>query len=279
MFPEIEKISRRDLLNITLNVLKKYGVKPREKLSQNFIIDPEVIKLILDQVPRDSIILEIGTGIGTLTYYLALKAHKVYTVEIDRKLIRVASDVLRDYKNVEIVQGDALKINWPEVDYLVSNLPYHITSPLIIKMIKYGIPNAVITVQLEVGERLLAKAGSESYGRLSIITQCAYIIERLRKVGPESFYPSPEVSSIILKLRCREEKCIEDLELLEKMTNILFRHRNRSIKWVVSKYFGNEFLNYITSKNFNVNARVRDLDLESIVKLINYCIECEVNLQ
>lgn len=249
-----------------MRVVNKVRIKLRKSLSQHFVVEPLVIKDIVNNVPKGSQVLEVGTGIGTLTYYLAKVASQVISIEIDGRLIKYAEDLLRDLNNVSLITGDALKLPWPHVDIIVSNVPFSITSPLIMRIIKERVPKALLTIQREVANRLTSLPGDEDYGRLSIITQCTYEIKRVNDYPPDSFYPSPSVYSTLVQL-IKVSPCIDDLEILELVTNILFRHRNRKLRWVIDKYLGKEALNRLESTNINLETRIRNLTLNEIVSI------------
>lgn len=260
--PELDLLTKEDLVTLVSNVKVKF----RKNLSQHFVIEPLLIRDIISNIPRGSQVLEIGTGIGTLTYYLAKVAAHVVSIEIDNRLIRYAEKLLGGFSNVSLISGDALKLPWPSVDVVVSNVPFSITSPLIIRIIREGVPRALLTVQREVANRLLSAPGAEDYGRLSVIVQCTYEVKRIGDYPPEAFYPSPQVYSSLVSLT-KIKPCIDDLEIIELVTNILFRHRNRKLKWVLNKYLGGDILRRIENININPEARVRDLTVNDIVNI------------
>ncbi|WP_243668624.1 methyltransferase domain-containing protein [Vulcanisaeta sp. JCM 16161] len=145
MLPDIDVVTRDDLMRL----ITRYRLKPVKRLSQHFVVDPAVIRDIVEHVPSGSRVLEVGTGIGILTYYLARVASQVITIEIDGRLVRIAEHVLGGLSNVSVIQGDALRVPWPNTDVVVSNVPYSITSPLIMRIIKEGVPRALLTIQRE----------------------------------------------------------------------------------------------------------------------------------
>ncbi|GAB6945301.1 16S rRNA (adenine(1518)-N(6)/adenine(1519)-N(6))-dimethyltransferase RsmA [Vulcanisaeta sp. JCM 14467] len=262
MLPDIDAVTRDDLIRL----ITRYRLRLIKRLSQHFVVDPTVIRDIINHVPSGSKVLEVGTGIGVLTYYLAKVASQVVTIEIDGRLMRIAEQVLRGLDNVSLVQGDALRIPWPSADVLVSNVPYSITSPLIIRIIREGVPRALLTIQREVANRLISEPGNDDYGRLSIITQCNYSVSVLNTYAPDSFYPSPEVySSLVVMIR--KEPCYSDMKILESTTNILFRHRNKVLRWVLNKYIGPDAVNAVANAGVNVNTRVRQLGINELVKV------------
>ncbi|WP_054857168.1 16S rRNA (adenine(1518)-N(6)/adenine(1519)-N(6))-dimethyltransferase RsmA [Vulcanisaeta sp. JCM 16159] len=262
MLPDIDVVTRDDLMRL----ITKYRLRPIKRLSQHFVVDPTVIRDIVKHVPGGSRVLEVGTGIGVLTYYLARVASQVITIEIDGRLVRIAERVLSGLGNVSVIQGDALRIPWPNTDVLISNVPYSITSPLIIRIIKERIPMALLTIQREVADRLVSGPGSDNYGRLSIITQCNYSVNVLSTYPPDSFYPSPEVYSTLVMMT-RREPCYSDIRILESVTNLLFRHRNRILRWVLNKYLGPEAVNTIINVGIDVNTRIRQLGINELIRI------------
>lgn len=262
MLPELDELTRDELMSL----MSKYRLKPSKRLSQHFVVDPTVIKDMVNHVDAGSRVLEIGTGIGTLTYYLAKRASQVITIEVDGRLVKIAERLLGDLRNVSIIQGDALRLPWPQVDIVVSNVPYSITSALIIRIIREGAPKVLLTIQREVANRLVSEPGGDDYGRLTVITRCNYNVALLNMYSPEAFYPSPEVySSLVMMIR--REPCHQNLEELELVTNMLFRHRNRVLRWVLNKYLGSEALNDVVMGGIDVGLRVRQLGVDDVVSI------------
>ncbi len=181
--------------------------------------------------------------------------------------MRIAEHVLNGLSNVSMIQGDALRIPWPSIDVLVSNVPYSITSPLIMRIIREGIPMALLTIQREVANRLVSGPGGDDYGRLSIITQCNYSVSILNTYAPDSFYPSPPEIYSSLVMMIRKEPCYSDMRMLESVTNILFRHRNRVLRWVLNKYLGPNAVNAVIKAGIDVNARVRQLGINELIEI------------
>lgn len=195
--------------------LKKHHITLQKKYGQNFIGDPallERIAAVCDWQPGDHA-LEIGPGAGTLTRAIARKAEAVLAVEIDRRLAPLLEETLAECDNVRLVFADALKtdldalmqeeLNWSGAYKLVANLPYYITTPLIMHVLEdtEQVSELVIMVQKEVGERLCAAPGSKAYGAVTVMVQYAAAVERAFDVGRHAFVPAPEVDSTILHLR------------------------------------------------------------------------------
>lgn len=258
--------SRHDLLRWTKNVLQEYGIRPYKKLSQNFVVEPRIIKDILSVVGSgNSIVLEIGAGLGTLTYYLAQENDYVIAVEIDERLVEILSRIAP--WNTDIIVGDALKhFNTNYRGVIVSNAPYHISSLLIIGILHTRAHRAVLMLQKEVALRLVAKPGSSDYGRLSVITQYIADIQLITVYPPRCFYPSPEVASALVVLK-RKRAWSNEAEIIENLTRCLFSEKNKLAVKVVKKcvpLIPKELLKDLGEK------RVRDLSLNDILTISRY---------
>lgn len=193
---------------VTLHILKRFGIRMSKKLGQNFLIDEHVVNSIVDAAgikPGDAV-LEIGPGIGTLTQGLAEAGADVTAVEIDRRLIEVLSKTLEGYDNVRVIHGDILRINISETvgapKYkVVANLPYYITTPIIMGLLEARMPIDVLVtmVQKEVAQRMVAVPGTKDYGALSVAVQYYTKAEIMFIVKPDSFIPPPSVDSAVIR--------------------------------------------------------------------------------
>ncbi|MBQ7615374.1 MAG: 16S rRNA (adenine(1518)-N(6)/adenine(1519)-N(6))-dimethyltransferase RsmA [Butyrivibrio sp.] len=197
----------------TKEVLAKYNMSAKKKFGQNFLIDSGVLEGIVEAagVTESDCVLEIGPGIGSLTQYLAESAGKVVAVEIDRGLIPVLQDTLSEYDNVTVINEDVLKVDIEEIvkNYndnrpikVVANLPYYITTPIIMKLFESGAPIESITVmvQKEVADRMSAPPGNKDYGSLSLAVSFYAEATKVLDVPPSSFIPQPGVGSAVVKL-------------------------------------------------------------------------------
>ncbi len=197
----------------TIAVLQKYNVNIRKKFGQNFLIDTTVLDRIVDaaQITKEDCVLEIGPGIGTLTQYLAERAREVVAVEIDRELIPVLEDTLSPYCNVSIINEDILKVDIEELARernggrpikVVANLPYYITTPIIMNLLEGDVPLKSITVmvQKEVADRMQTGPGTKDYGALSLAVQYYARPEIVANVPPNCFIPRPGVGSAVIRL-------------------------------------------------------------------------------
>ncbi len=206
----------------TMAVLKKYNFSFQKKYGQNFLIDTNILERIISEseITKDDCVLEIGPGIGTMTQYLAESAKRVIAVEIDRSLIPILEDTLSEYDNVTVINDDILKVDIQKLcdEYndsrpikVVANLPYYITTPIIMGLFESHVPLKSITimVQKEVADRMQQKPGSKDYGALSLAVQYYAKPEIVAEVSPNCFIPKPNVSSAVIRLTRYENPPIE----------------------------------------------------------------------
>ncbi len=225
-----ESLSKR-----TKSVLKKYGIRLNKNVGQNYLIDKNKRDQIIDlsSINREDTILEIGSGIGTLTIELARRAKKVIAVEQDSRICNILNEQLEMEKidNVEIINDDALKIEFPEFNKIVSNLPYQISSPITFKFLEYDFDLAVLMYQKEFASRMNGNVGSKNYSRLSAMLYFKCNVEKLTEVSCESFIPKPKVDSTVISLTPKKSGLNDDdFEVYSRFTKALFQHRNKKIK-------------------------------------------------
>ncbi|MCD6558590.1 MAG: 16S ribosomal RNA methyltransferase A [Palaeococcus sp.] len=217
-------------------LLSKYGIRPNSSLGQNFLIIRDVVKREVEraEIRRNESVLEIGPGLGILTDELSKVAKKVYAIEKDSRIIKILRNEYR-WDNVEIIHGDALKVEFPSFDKIVSNLPYQISSPITFKLLRYNFKKAVLIYQLEFAQRMVANPGDKNYSRLSLMVQAKANVELVEKIGRGAFYPKPKVDSavIVMKPKPREEQ----IELNENLVRALFQHRRK----IASKALKNSY--------------------------------------
>jgi len=215
-------------------LLRLYGVFPKKRLGQNFVIDHALLERMIfhASVNKDDIVLEVGAGLGFLTQLLSLACKKVIAVEIDSKLIKILRSELRNLDNVDIIAGDVLNISVPQFNKMVSTPPYSISSPLLFWLLKRKFDCAVLTFQKEFAERLTASVGTKDYGRLTVNTYYRAEAELLDYVSRNLFYPSPDVDSMVVRLRPREKPpfSVEDEELFFQLVRALFSQRNKKVR-------------------------------------------------
>ena len=206
----------------TIAVLQKYHFNFQKKFGQNFLIDTHVLERIIEEskITKEDCVLEIGPGIGTMTQYLAENAKEVIAVEIDKALIPILEDTLKDYNNVTIINDDILKVdinqivkekNKGESIKVVANLPYYITTPIIMGLFESHVPLKSITimVQKEVADRMQVGPGTKDYGALSLAVQYYAKPEIVANVPPNCFMPRPNVGSAVIRLTRYEEPPVE----------------------------------------------------------------------
>lgn len=229
----------------TIKILKKYDFHFRKKFGQNFLIDEHVINKIIEAagVGPEDFVLEIGPGIGTMTQYLCERAKSVLAVEIDAKLIPILQDTLSGYANVEVVHGDILKqdiaaiaehYNQGRPIKVVANLPYYITTPILMELFEARVPflNVTVMVQREVAERMQALPGTKEYGALSLAIQYYAAPYLAAYVPPNCFIPRPNVGSAVVRLTCREDSPVEvrDEKLLFRLIRASFNQRRKTLQ-------------------------------------------------
>ncbi len=221
-----------DLATETQTLLAKYRIRPRKRLGQNFLVDTELLEEILrmaDLSAQDTV-LEIGAGLGTLARVLAKRAAQVLAVEVDPALLHVLEMELKNLSNVKIMDADILEIPLPLVEVIVSNVPYSISSPLLLKILESPTwQRAILTLQKDFAARLVAQVGSKEYGRLTIAATYYSEVKLHGSYSPESFLPVPGVYSQVLELKRRGKPAIsiDSPEIFWRLSRVLFTQRNR----------------------------------------------------
>ena len=235
-------------LNQVKSILREYNIRPSKRLGHNFLIDQNIQEKIIDavEVGKEDIVLEIGPGLGALTEELCKRAKKVIAIEKDRRLY----DFLlknNSFTNLELIRGDILKYNFHSGDshYLkvIGNLPYYISSPILIELLKNRdfINLIFVTVQKEFAERVIARPGGKTYGSISCFVQFYTDPTILFTIKKTAFYPVPEVDSCFLKINVREKGLyLTDEEKLFKIIKACFEKRRKTI--LNSLYFTGEFI-------------------------------------
>lgn len=228
----------------TIEVLQKYDFTFQKKFGQNFLIDTHVLDKIISaaHITKEDMVLEIGPGIGTMTQYLAETAGKVIAVEIDKNLIPILSDTLSEYQNVRIINEDVLKLdlrkladeeNGGKAIKVVANLPYYITTPIIMGLFENHVPVESITVmvQKEVADRMQTGPGSKDYGALSLAVQYYAEPYIVANVPPNCFMPRPKVGSAVIRLTRHKEPPVEvkDEKLMFDIIRASFNQRRKTL--------------------------------------------------
>jgi 16S rRNA (adenine1518-N6/adenine1519-N6)-dimethyltransferase len=277
----------------TIEVIQKYQFVFQKRYGQNFLIDPHVLEKIISaaEIEADDCILEIGPGIGTMTQYLAKRAGKVIAVEIDKNLIPILHDTLSEYKNVSIINGDILKIdikslvekyNQGRPIKVVANLPYYITTPIIMELFESCVPVKSITVmvQKEVAERMKVGPGTKDYGALSLAVQYYAKPEIVAAVPPNCFIPRPGVGSAVIKLTKYIKPPVEvgNEKFLFQIIRAAFNQRRKtlvnSLKNAPEIAVSKEGIERAIQKmGLSLSVRGEALKLEQFADLSNYLLE------
>ena len=228
----------------TIEVLQKYNFSFQKKFGQNFLIDTHVLDKIIQSanITEDDMVLEIGPGIGTMTQYLAQAAGKVIAVEIDKNLIPILEDTLSGYDNVRVINEDVLKLDLKKLAdeenngkpvKVVANLPYYITTPIIMGLFENEVPVESITVmvQKEVADRMQTGPGNKDYGALSLAVQYYADPYIVANVPPNCFMPRPKVGSAVIRLTCHQEKPVQvkDEKLMFNIIRASFNQRRKTL--------------------------------------------------
>lgn len=229
----------------TRAILEKYGFSFKKSLGQNFLIDPNILKRIVDHanLTEETGTIEIGPGIGALTEHLARSSKKVVAFEIDQRLLPILNETLSPYPNVEVIHSDVLKADVKTVIaekfadikdiMVVANLPYYVTTPIIMKLLEEKLPirGIVVMLQKEVADRISAKPGTKEYGSLSIAIQYYTTAEIVMTVPKTVFVPQPNVDSAIIRLTVREQPAVEmkDEEFFFQVIKASFAQRRKTI--------------------------------------------------
>ena len=277
----------------TIEVLQKYDFVFQKKFGQNFLIDPHVLDKIMNaaDIQKDDFVLEIGPGIGTMTQYLASRAREVFAVEIDRALIPILEDTLSDFKNVTILNEDILKVdirklaeehNQGKPIKVVANLPYYITTPIIMGLFEEKVPVESITVmvQKEVADRMQTGPGSKDYGALSLAVQYYASPYIVANVPPNCFMPRPKVGSAVIRLSRHEKPPVEvrDSSLMFRIIRASFNQRRKTLvnglKNAGDLDFTKEQIEKAVSDcGFPAGVRGEALTLENFAALANRLLE------
>ena len=229
----------------TIEILQKYNFRFQKKFGQNFLIDTYVLERIISEagITKDDFVLEIGPGIGTMTQYLCENAREVMAVEIDDNLIPILADTLSAYDNVTVVNEDILKLDIAKVAKehnggrpieVVANLPYYITTPIIMGLFESHVPLESITVmvQKEVADRMQSGPGTKDYGALSLAVQFYSKAEIVANVPANCFMPRPNVGSAVIRLTCHEERPVDvkDENFMFKIIRASFNQRRKTLQ-------------------------------------------------
>lgn len=277
----------------TIEIIQKYEFAFQKKFGQNFLIDTHVLDKIVDAagVTKDDMVLEIGPGIGTMTQYLAENARQVVAVEIDSHLIPILNETLKDYENVTVINDDILKvdINRLAAEYndgrpikVVANLPYYITTPIIMGLFESNVPidNITVMVQKEVADRMQVGPGSKDYGALSLAVQYYAEPYIVANVPPNCFIPRPNVGSAVIRLTRHRESPVQvtDSRLMFKLIRASFNQRRKTLQNGLNNspeisFSREQIIAAIGSLGVSPTIRGEALTLEQFAQLSNFLSE------
>ena len=277
----------------TIEVIQKYQFAFQKRFGQNFLIDAHVLEKIVSAagITKDDCVLEIGPGIGTMTQYLAESAGQVIAVEIDTNLLPVLADTLKDYSNVKVINQDILKVDINELvkEYnngrpikVVANLPYYITTPIIMGLFESNVPidNITVMVQKEVADRMQVGPGSKDYGALSLAVQYYASPYIVANVPPNCFIPRPNVGSAVIRLTRYQEPPVQvkDPKLMFKLIRASFNQRRKTLQNGLNNspeisFSKEEITKAIESLGVSPSVRGEALSLEQFAQLANYFVQ------
>ena len=277
----------------TIAVLQKYGFVFQKKYGQNFLIDPHVLDKIVAAagIGPDDFVVEIGPGIGTMTQYLAEAAREVVAVEIDNNLIPILKETLAEYDNVTVINEDILKIDIKKLAEehnggrpikVVANLPYYITTPIIMGLFESNVPidNITVMVQKEVADRMQVGPGSKDYGALSLAVQYYAEPYIVANVPPNCFIPRPNVGSAVIRLTRHKEMPVQvaDPKLMFRLIRASFNQRRKTLQNGLNNapdvsFTKEQIVAAIESLGVPATIRGEALDLQQFAQLANYFTE------
>ena len=266
-----------NLLRKAKHLLHLYGVYPKKRLGQNFTVDIDLLQRLVScaSITEGDIVLEVGAGLGFLTQLLSGECKKVIAVEVDPILVKILKKKLHKLQNVDLIEGDILKISLPTFTKLVSTPPYSISSPLLFRLLERKFDCAVLILQKEFAERLAASVGTKDYGRLTVTIYYRACVELLDTVPRKMFYPPPDVDSIMLRLKPREPPFqVEDEETFFELVQVLFTQRNKKVRNAIIPFLRKRVMNKkeaaeLAESTIYRTKRVRELAPEDFGILTN----------
>ena len=284
-----------NILEETRYLMKKYKIRANKSLGQNFLINSEVVENIVNcsEITNEDMVIEIGPGLGTLTKYLLDKAGKVLCVELDSKMIKILEDRFSIYDNFEIINADVLKLNLNDIISenkkqgkiknvkVVANLPYYITTPIIMKLLeeKLDIKSITVMIQKEVADRLIETPGGKNTGAITYTVYYYCDSEKIMEVPNSSFIPEPEVTSEVIKLNLRDNPAvnIDNPKVMFMIIKSAFMQRRKTLLNALTntKVFLNkeEGLEILKELNLNENVRAEELSIEDFANIARIITE------
>ena len=286
-----------NLYNKTKFILKKYNISANKSLGQNFLINDSVVNKIVEsaEITKNDLVIEIGPGLGNLTEFLLEKAGKVIAIELDQRMLEILNDRFSLYDNFEIINEDVLKVNLNELisknknseiknAKIVANLPYYITTPIIMKLLeeKLDIETITVMVQKEVADRLIAIPGEKLSGAITYSVYYYATSENVTIVENNSFIPEPEVDSEVIKLSIRKNPPVEllDEDQFFKTVKASFMQRRKTL---INALVNGEILKskqdakkLFDDLNMNYNTRGESLSIEMFAEISNYIVNNKI---
>ena len=284
-----------NILEDTRFIMKKYHIKANKSLGQNFLIDDKVVEKIIEgsNVNKDDLVIEIGPGLGTLTKFLLEKANKVICVELDKKMIKILEDRFSLYNNFELLHADILKVDLNSIIKkekenssikqvkIVANLPYYITTPIIMKLLEeqLDLDSITVMVQKEVADRLIATPGDKDTGAITYSVYYYATSKAILEVPKDSFIPEPEVTSEVIKLDIRKTPPVEvkSKKVMFRIIRSAFMQRRKTLlnaltntKVFLNKEEGIKILNKL---NLSEDIRPEKLSLQDFANITNKFLE------
>jgi 16S rRNA (adenine1518-N6/adenine1519-N6)-dimethyltransferase len=266
-----------NLLQRAKHLLRLYGFFPKKRLGQHFAVNSDMLQRLVSHasLTEDDVVLEVGAGLGFLTRLLSRECKKVVAVEVDPNMVGILREQLRGLQNVDLIEGDILKVSLPPFSKVVSAPPYSISSPLLFRLLEGNFDWAVLILQKEFAERLAASVGSKDYGRLTVTVYYRAEVELLDYVPRTMFYPPPDVDSMMVRLKPRDPPFhVEDETMFFELVRTLFTQRNKKVRNGLIPFLrkheitGKEALKLADSMVYS-SKRVRELAPEDFGILAN----------
>lgn len=279
-----------DLYGETISIMKRYGISAKKNLGQNFLIDINVVTGIIEaaDITKEDMVIEIGPGLGTLTKCLLEKAGKVICIELDPKMVDILENRFKEISNFQIIHDDVLKVDLREIikenrkTYnkvkVVANLPYYITTPIIMKLLedKLDIDTITIMIQKEVADRLVTKPGSGDTGAITYSIHYYSEPQVVLQVPKECFIPQPQVNSSVIQLRIRKKNDlnIKDEELFFRIIKIAFMQKRKTILNSLTNGLNNvskeEITKMLGQSGVDLSIRAEKITIEQFANMANY---------
>ena len=256
-------------------------IKAKKSFGQNFLKDQNIICKIVSSIDfrEDDLVIEIGPGKGALTKFLKDRNARVIAFEIDERMHEFL-DKLED-DNINVIYNDILQVNLNDILssykynklYVIANLPYYITTPIIEKLISSDvkIDEMTVMVQNEVADRFCAKAGTSNYGMMTVILNCKYDLKKLFVVSKHCFDPSPKIESAVVNFKLKDEDSYKDIQIdnLKRFVSLAFSHKRKTLKNNIGSELFNNINDILVSNNFGANVRAEEIPLNVYVDICN----------